>query len=544
MFPLIVQKLIQINYMKQYLLLFLFTIVTITAFSQDKNRLDKLNSPYSTAYTHLYYLQAENYDAEKSAKTLRNNPKNAEELAIQLKQILDGKGLFVELVDIPVDSNHVDSTTRKRIYKLFPDELPKVYLQKYGNRWYYSSETIKSIPELHKEIYPFGADLIVNLLPKFGQYVFLGLQIWQWLGAVLLIVIAFFAYKLMTLIIRPIIKKILSTNVRKILPDNDLVFKIARLLSIILVFILLIRFLPILQLPIDLGLSVRTGLKIVETAFFIFLFLRVVDLAIYYVRELARKTESTLDNQLVPILHTTLNVIVVIGGIIQILTLLEVNVTALIAGVSIGGLAIALAAQDTVKNLLGSLMIFADKPFQIGDLIKVKDVIGTVEVVGFRSTRIRTAGNSVVAIPNGTIANEIIDNLGLRMFRKMDTSIGITYQTSPETIETFVLGIRDIIEKHPLTKTETFQVYFSSLNNSSLDILINGLIDTRAWGEELKAKQQIFLAIMRLANVLDISFAFPSTSIYMEKMDTVSEKKYSSIEQLMADFEQQFEEKA
>jgi MscS family membrane protein len=529
--------------MKQYLLLFLFTIVTLTAFSQDKNRLDKLNSPYSTAYTHLYYLQSESYDAEKAAKTLRNNSKNAEELAIQLKQILDGKGLYVELVDIPIDSNHVDSTTRKRIYKLFPEQLPKVYIQKYGNRWYYSSETIKAIPALHREIYPFGANLIVNLLPKFGQYVFLGLQIWQWLGAVLLIVIAFFAYKLMTLLIKPIIKKILSTNVSKILPENDLIFKIARLLSIILVFISLIRVLPILQLPIDLGLSVRTGLKIVETAFFIFLFLRLVDLAIYYVRELARKTESTLDNQLVPILHTTLNVIVVIGGIIQILTLLEVNVTALIAGVSIGGLAIALAAQDTVKNLLGSLMIFADKPFQIGDLIKVKDVTGTVEVVGFRSTRIRTAGNSVVAIPNGTIANEIIDNLGLRMFRKMDTSIGITYQTSPETIEAFVLGIRNIIEKHPIAKTETFQVHFTNLNASSLDIIINGMLDVRTWGDELKAKQEILLTVIRLAGILNISFAFPSTSVYMEKMDTVSEKKYNSIEQLMADFEQQFEEK-
>ncbi len=529
--------------MKQYLLLFLFTILTINVFSQDKNRLDKLNSPYSTVYTHLYYLQPDFYDVEKAAKTLYKNPKNAKELAIQLKQILDGKGLYVELVDIPIDSNHVDSTTKKRIYKLFPDELPKIYVQKYGNRWYYASETIRAIPTLHKEIYPFGADLIVNLLPKFGQYVFLGLQIWQWLGAVLFIIIAFFAYKLMTLIIKPIIKKLLSTKVSKILPDNDFIFKIARLLSIILVFILLIRFLPILQLPIDLAQSVRTGLKIVETAFFIFLFLRIIDLAIYYVRELARKTESTLDNQLVPILHTTLNVIVVIGGVIQILTLLEVNVTALIAGVSIGGLAIALAAQDTVKNLLGSLMIFADKPFQIGDLIKVSGIVGTVEVVGFRSTRIRTSANSLVAIPNGTIANEVIDNLGLRMFRKMDVNIGITYQTTPETIETFIVGIRTIIEKHPNAKADTFQVHFTNLNASSLDIMINGMLDVKTWSEELETKQEILLAVIRLAGILNINFAFPSTSVYMEKMDTVSEKKYNSIEQLMADFEQQFEKK-
>ena len=188
-------------------------------------------------------------------------------------------------------------------------------------------------------------------------------------------------------------------------------------------------------------------------------------------------------------------------------------------------------------------MIFADKPFQIGDLIKVSGIVGTVEVVGFRSTRIRTSANSLVAIPNGTIVNEVIDNLGLRMFRKMDVNIGITYQTTPETIETFIVGIRTVIEKHPNAKADTFQVHFTNLNASSLDIMINGMLDVKTWSEELETKQEILLAVIRLAGILNINFAFPSTSVYMEKMDTVSEKKYNSIEQLMADFEQQFEKK-
>ncbi len=526
--------------MKKYLLLFLITIVANSIFGQDKEKLNQLNSPYSTVYTHLYHLQSDSYDAVASAKTLSNNPKNGAELARKLKQILDGKGLFVELVDIPTDSNYVDSLTHKKVYKLFPNELPKIYVQKYGNRWLFSSETIKAIPILHKEIYPFGADLIVNLVPKFGQYVFLGLQLWQWIGAILLIVIAFFTYKLITLIVRPIINKLLSTNIHKIIPEKDIIFKIAKLLSIIIVFIGLIRFLPILQLPLNIAQSVRTGLKIVETVFFIFFFLRIIDLIIYYVRELTELTENTLDNQLVPILRTTLNVVVVIGGIIQILTLLEVNVTALIAGVSIGGLAIALAAQDTVKNLLGSLMIFADKPFQIGDLIKVNGIIGTVEVVGFRSTRLRTASNSLVAIPNGVIANEVIDNLGLRVYRKLDVIIGINYNTPPDVIETFLEGIKAIVNKHPLTKADSFEIHLSNLNISSLDIMINGLLDVKTWSTELKTKQEILLAVIRLASILNINFAFPSTSLYVEKVGNSSENKYNSIDDLMEDFEKQF----
>lgn len=528
--------------MKYNILTVLFLLVATSTYAQNAERLDSLDSPLSTIYTYLHYLQPESYNVERAARAFKQDSKKKEELALQLKQILDGKGLYVDISALPTESNFVDSLSKKKIYKIFPKELPLVYVQKYGNRWYFSSETAAAIPRLHKEIFPFGADLLVNIFPKFGHYKFLSLAVWQWTGGILIMVLAFFFYKLISWTIRPLLNKVLATNIQKIIPDNEIVFKIARLLSIILVFVGVIRLLPILQMPIDLSQAVYKGLHVVKSVFFILLFLRIADLVVFYIRQIVSRTDSTLDDQLVPILRTTFNVIIIISGVIQVLTLLEVNVNALIAGVSIGGLAIALAAQETVKNLLGSLMIFTDKPFQIGDLIKVQGITGTVEVVGFRSTRIRTLTHSLIAIPNGTIANEVIDNFGLRVYRKMDTSIGVTYDTNPDVIETFIDGIKQIIDKHPRAVKDTFAVYFSKLSASSLDILINGSIDAKTWTDELQTKQDILLAVIRLANILDISFAFPSTSIYMEKTDVSVPKKYTSVDEYLESLDEQFKE--
>lgn len=515
-------------------------IVSFNLFGQKIE--SDLSSPRATVNTHLYYLESSTYDLNKSKTVFNKKVKNAEILAIQLKQVLNGKGLYVDIDKLPTESNYKDSITGKYIYKLFPEKLPTIYVQKEGKYWYYSSETVRTIPALHKKIYPFGADILVNIFPDFGQKTFLNLKIWQWIGGFILIILTAFTYWLITLIIRPILRRLLESRFKKVIPDAELVWKIARLLSVLIAFQLLKRTFPILQLPVNLGQAIGNGIEIVQTVIFIFLLLRIIDLGIHYFRKLTDKTENTLDDQLVPIVRTTLDVIVVIGGIIHVLTLLNVNVTALIAGISIGGLAIALAAQDTVKNLIGSVMIFADKPFQIGDSIKVKDVSGTVEVVGFRSTRIRTLDNSVVSIPNGILANEIVNNLALRIYRKFAMTIGVTYQTSPDNLETFVNGIKLIIEKHPKAKNDGFEVVFSNMSASSLDIMLNGFLDVPTWSEELKTKQEILLAIIRLAEVLNINFAFPSTSVYIEKSDVdKSAKRFNNVEELLKNFEAQFE---
>jgi MscS family membrane protein len=236
-----------------------------------------------------------------------------------------------------------------------------------------------------------------------------------------------------------------------------------------------------------------------------------------YFSKLAEKTESTLDDQLVPLLRKTLKAFVVIVGTLFVLKEgLEVDIVPLLTGLSIGGLAFALAAQDTIKNFFGSIMIFIDKPFQVGDWITSGDVDGTVEEVGFRSTRVRTFRNSVMYIPNGKIADATIDNHGLRHFRRFYTTLTITYDTPPQLIEVFVQGLRQIVEDHPHTRKNAYNIYFNNLSAYSQDIMFYIFFEVPNWTEELRCRHEILVSIVSLANSLGVRFAFPTQTLHME----------------------------
>jgi MscS family membrane protein len=209
--------------------------------------------------------------------------------------------------------------------------------------------------------------------------------------------------------------------------------------------------------------------------------------------------------------------VVIIGTIVQILSLMDVNVTALIAGISIGGLALALAAKDTVSNLIGSIMVFMDKPFQIGDYIEIGSMGGTVKEVGFRSTRIQTKDTSIISIPNGNIANTALTNKGVRVFRLFETMLGVTYDTNPDLIETFIEKLKKMIIDDPRVTNDDFYIALNGLGPSSLDILFRVYLNTSDYAGEIKIKEDLILNILRMAEELGVSFAFPSTSVYIEK---------------------------
>jgi MscS family membrane protein len=225
-----------------------------------------------------------------------------------------------------------------------------------------------------------------------------------------------------------------------------------------------------------------------------------------------------MDDQLMPIVHQLFKMIVIIGAIIQILNLMNVNVTALIAGISIGGLALALAAKDTVSNLIGSLMVFLDKPFQIGDFIEVGSYGGTVIEVGFRSTRIQTKDTSIISIPNGNIANTALVNKGIRVYRLFETNLGVTYDTPPELIEVFVTGLTKMVIQHLKVTNEDYYINLNGLGASSIDIIFRVYLNTTSYGEELRIKQDLILTILKLADTIGIRFAFPSSTLYVEEL--------------------------
>jgi MscS family membrane protein len=193
-----------------------------------------------------------------------------------------------------------------------------------------------------------------------------------------------------------------------------------------------------------------------------------------------------------------------------------INVMSLLAGLGLGGLALALAAQDTAANLFGSITILLDTPFKVGDWIKVGDTEGTVEEVGFRSTRIRTFYQSLITVPNSTIAKEKIDNMGSRPLRRIRHVLGLSYETSPEQIKSFCEQIKSLIQEHPLSDKNTYSVYLTAYSASSLDVTINFFINAPNGDIELSTQQEFLLNFWNLAQELKINYAFPTQTLYIK----------------------------
>lgn len=490
-----------------------------------------LSTPQEVANQHIYYLTEEN-DVEKAAAALVGDPKKVTEetrkLAIKLKQIFDGKGLMVRADLIPDNPDYIDSTSKNAVYVLFPNELPEIYItrpligkdkrdRKYANYWRFDPASVKLIPELHRSVYPLGSHYLLELLPQGGSS-FLGLQAWQYLAIFVLGIIGFLLNFIIWRLLNVLFKLLANTKLGRNHFDSDIITKISRVISYLVVAYVIFIFFPVLMLPVWISYYFLAFLRVFNTVCAVLVVLNIVELARSYFEAIVSKTESTSDDQLLPIFIRILKVIVIIIGAIYVLDVFNVDLTALIAGLSIGGLAIALAAQDTVKHLIGSVMIYADRPFQLGDFISSGEIVGTVEDIGFRSTRIRTPDSSLISVPNGSLVDMVVNNMGSLKYRRFNTTIGVAYYTPPALIEKFVEGLRAINEAHPLTKSETSFIHLNNMGGSSLDILFIIYFNTTEYASNLILKEEIIFSILNLAEALNVHIAFPSTSVYIESM--------------------------
>lgn len=253
---------------------------------------------------------------------------------------------------------------------------------------------------------------------------------------------------------------------------------------------------------------------------FTWLVLRVTDfLGLVFVRN-ADKTESRQDDQFISFGIEAVKVVLIIFVFFMALgSIFNVNIGSLIAGLGIGGLALALAAKESLENLLGSFTIFFDKPFLVGDLVKVGSIIGTVEKVGFRSTRLRTPEKSYLTVPNKKMIDAELDNLSLRTFRRVKFDLGLTYSTTAEQIKVIVQDVQSLIDQHEHTNQDG-KVRFMEFGASSLEIMVLYYIDTMDWDLYLRIKEEINFSIMEIVQRHGSDFAFPSQTVYLEQTTT------------------------
>lgn len=210
-------------------------------------------------------------------------------------------------------------------------------------------------------------------------------------------------------------------------------------------------------------------------------------------------------------------VLIVLLGIIMALDLLGVPVTGLLTGAGVAGLAVSLAAQSTLSNLIAGVTLVMEHPFGIGDYVVLGSYEGTVEDISFRSTRIRTADNVVITVENSKICSEYIQNVTNRTTRLWQFTIGVTYDTSAETIETLCADLKALLCKNSHVSRDTIQVMVSEFADSSINIMVRVYVDTLALAQFNELKSQLNLQIMRLMKQDGCSFAFPSASIYLEQ---------------------------
>lgn len=487
-------------------------LLTSFAYSQKAD----LSSPYKTIENHLKYLQDETYRPSISAKSFFETDKDEEEIADKLKKVLDAYALYVIMDKVPDNPNYIDSVSGEKKYILF-DSHPKIYVKKYGDQWLYSEESVIRVNQLYAKLKSENLDSFLDNLPAFMFKKVLNIRIWKLAGIFLYLFLAFFIY----LILNKIFFQLLLAYLKKIkyaVVLEKYLRPIINPFSLLIVIWILQSLLPYLRLPIQFSSSYQVVINFLSPLIITVIAYRSTEIISGIFSKIAEKTASTIDDQLVPLVRKALKLIVVVLGVIYIIHSLDINVTPLLAGASIGGLALALAAQDMLKNIFGSITIFTDRPFEVGDWIVFGNEEGVVEEVGIRSTRVRTFYNSLVSVPNGKIADMVVDNMGRRKYRRYRTIIGITYDTPADLIETYVEGIKGIIAQHPTTHKENYELHLNDFNSSSLDILVYIFFDVPNWTEELKSRQDFILECIRLANHLGVRFAFPTQTIHIEEI--------------------------
>ena len=244
---------------------------------------------------------------------------------------------------------------------------------------------------------------------------------------------------------------------------------------------------------------------------------RMIDLFSSFLLKKASRTRTKFDDLLIPLVSRTLKVFVGCIGVVSFAEAFNLPIAGLISGLGIGGVALAFAAKDTVANLFGSLTVLVDRPFEIGDWIITDGAEGSVETVGMRSTRVRTFYNSLITIPNSNLTTAVVDNMGRRRYRRIKTMLGLQYDTPPDKIEAFCEGVRELIRRHPYTRKDYYHVYFNQFSASSLDVLLYCFIECPDWSIELREKQRLFLDILKLADALGVSFAFPTQTLHLHQ---------------------------
>jgi MscS family membrane protein len=473
-----------------------------------------------------FFKAARGGDYERAAQylDLRNLPRwidknEGPELARQLKIALD-RTLWVDLEQVSADpKGNIEDGLPSRRESLggikTPEKTVDILLQRVPREdgvliWKFSNRTVAEIPQLYKY---FGYGPFQEMLSKvFPDFTLLGWQLWQWALFLVGLPLTYLAALLPTWIVGRLVRGRATEMSRKFS------LWITGPIRIVL-WVLFMR-----AVAEYIGASAAVGslfrAKILLAIALTWAAIRLVDLLLdLWAERLQKKGEESAAVLVQPVRKIAKGLVVLFAAILW-LDNIGFNVSALLAGLGVGGIAVALAAQDTLKNFFGSVMILLDKPYSIGQRVTVKGHDGVVEEIGLRSTRIRLLTGHQTTVPNDQMANLDIENIGRRPYIRRLTNITITYDTPPEKIEKAVNIIETILDNHEGMKPDfPPRVYFNEFNSDSLNLLVLYWYHPPDYWSFLAFSQRVNLQIMREFEKEGIRFAFPTSTTYLTQDD-------------------------
>ncbi|HAV64262.1 MAG TPA: hypothetical protein DCY13_18080 [Verrucomicrobiales bacterium] len=362
-------------------------------------------------------------------------------------------------------------------------------------------------------------EAVGETVPGLLRHKFLDLELWRYVASLCVLILGFALKRFIELaVVRRLIKVFSKTSFKY---DEMVIEAVSKPVSAFVIVGCIYLSTQIIATGLDLDVLwqqlitksylVATGIVLLWCAY------RLVDVLAAWLDDLAAGQDATVKGQFMPLIKQSLRIFTLIIGSLTILASLDVDVIALLGGLGIGGIAIALAAQDAVGNFIGTISIFADRPFKVGDWIQVGDKVdGNVEQIGFRSTKVRTWPKTLMSIPNKVLATEIVDNWAQMPKRRVKMIVGVTYSTTADQMEELLRRIRTLLREDEGVHQDQIMVRFTDFGASSLDILLYYFTKSIKWDEHLAVRERVNLNIMRIIREMSLSIAFPTRSIHLE----------------------------
>jgi MscS family membrane protein len=470
---------------------------------------------------------------EKAAERLdlsglpRDRAADGSRLAWQLKIVLDRK-LWVryELLSAEPEGDLEDGLPAD-LDRLGSVEDTEILLRRVADRqgrqvWKFASSTVDRIPELYDR-HGYG---------RLGQYLpavmfetsYLEVQLWQWIGLLLLIpaalLVAWPVARLLFAVARPIVRRTRTTTDDRVLEAAAEPFRLLVALGLFMGGSLGLA----LAVPVQMTLGILAKVAVVVLASWFAV--RIVDVLADTARENLEAAGKDAVAAVLPLGRRVGKVFLGVVALLLVLQNLGFDVTGLIAGLGIGGLAVALAAQKSVANLFGGVSLVADQPVRVGDFCRLgSGQIGTVEEIGLRSTRVRTLDRTLLSIPNAEFSEMQLENFAPRDRIRLTTMLNLRYETTPDQLRHVLAEIRKLLLGHPKILEDPARIRFVAFGAHSLDLEIFAYVHTTDWNEFLQIREDVFLRIMDIVEASGTGFAFPSQTLYLGRDGGLDEQK-------------------